>query len=127
MFRNILAVTAGYVTMAVIVILVTIPLALAFGQPLDPEAAKTVPNAAYFLLNLVLSFFAAVAGGWVTARIGSRPMAWALSGMVLLFGALYAYQSPPHVSPGWYLIVLPIIGAIGAMAGGRLRAMKSNR
>jgi len=123
-----LALLAGYATMAILVILVTVLL-----TRLAPSwvAKQGAPQPAYIAVNIGYSFLAAAAGGYVTALIAQRfargnPLiqVLALALIVLLLAALSAMQSRGK-QPIWYQLTLVAIVPLGVFAGGvlRLRAM----
>ena len=121
MLRSILAVLAGYVAMTLATMIGIVILAWAFGHPLNSTATQSAPSTPYVLCNLVLSLAGAVLGGWTTARIASRsPVrhALALGAVVLVLGVAYAAKDWGGVQPGWYLVVLPLLGGSGIVAGG---------
>ena len=98
----------------------------------------------------LFGFAAAVAGGWVTCRIGNHPTnlpVKLLAGFVFLLGLVLAVlqlgQTPPQlpegmtvselvfteagqyaVSPTWVTCLLPALGAVGALLGGSLGRKK---
>lgn len=132
MLRSIGAVIAGFVVMAITVMIGTFRLsalllsgATRSGGALPP--GRVVPPA-YLTANLVLSFLAAVLGSWVTTLIaGSAPMthAAALAALVFVMGLVSARQagSAGHHAgqPTWYPWVITTIGIAGVLAGGLLR------
>jgi hypothetical protein len=131
MVRIILSVLAGYLAMAV---LVMISFALVF------------VTSAFIVYTLLTSVLAAVVGGYVTAVLAAKRMRAAvavLGGLVLALGLLLAVvglmQPGPTASaaeieqmspkeramqekePIWYAFSLPFLGAAGVVAGGALR------
>jgi hypothetical protein len=139
MFRTLLAVPVGYLTLGVLVILAFSLAALAPDFALRPGTLDATRG--WIAYTLIASALAAAAGGAVAARIGrGRWAAWILAGMVLLFGlveaARNAQKSPPNltaedlaamsvvdkakaaVQPGWYALALPFLGAAGVLVGG---------
>jgi hypothetical protein len=126
MLRSILSVIAGYIVMAVIVTLTTYLLGLvfpAYGAATAPAAMPLLP----VVLNVLFGLIAAIAGGYTTATIALRSHlmhAAALAALIFLLGIVHAATTWNSGAPGWYLIVLPIVGAIGALAGGAIRARR---
>jgi ABC-type branched-subunit amino acid transport system permease subunit len=128
MGRTILAVVLGYVTMFVLVMVSTFALAaILLGDSFDPagmaEGAMSDLSTSYLVANMVCSFAAAVAGGFVTAWVAaSDPLRHGhyLSIVVLVLGAISVLF--PSGQPIWYVIVLPVIGFFGVRLGARLRA-----
>ena len=114
--RAVLGVIGGYALMAGIVIVGVMILSPAFGVE-GPD--QVTP--AYLAANLVLSFLAALAGGYVAAWIGGplRLVAVAVLATIVLVAGFLMESSGGQ--PSWYSIVLPLIGAAGVAAGGWLR------
>lgn len=118
--RGFLALLAGFATMALLVALITGILIKRFPSWVGSPGR---PGATYVLVNLLYSFLAAAAGGYVTAWMGSRnPLrtVLTLAIVVLALGALSALQARGK-QPAWYQIALLIISTLGVMAGGLLR------
>jgi len=118
--RAFLALLAGFFTMAVLVGVVTATL-----MKLAPEWVGTVgnPRSAYVAFNIIYSFIAAAAGGYVTAWLAQgNPLihVLALAIVVLLLAALSALQQR-GLQPIWYQLLLVAITPIGVFAGGMLR------
>lgn len=114
------ALAAGFLTMAVLVVIAT-----ALLRKLTPGWADTAanPKPAYVFVNLGYSFLSAAAGGYVTAYIAQHnPLihALALAIAVLLLAALSALQQRGQ-QPVWYLLALVALTPIGVLAGGLLR------
>ncbi len=119
-----LALAAGFVTMAVLVAVLTALLAW-----LTPSwvGEQDKPQPGYIFVNLGYSFLAAAAGGYVTALLAAaNPLfhVLALGIIVLALAALSALQSKGK-QPIWYQLTLVALTPIGVLAGGlvRLRAM----
>jgi hypothetical protein len=125
--RSALAVLAGFVGMSVIVMIGTFAAARAF-FPAGLAAMRTrqAPTMAapreYLIANLVLSFAAAVAGGWIAARLApgaSRGHADALAVLVLLMSAPAIIRGKAQPGqPAWYPQVIAAIGVAGVVIGG---------
>jgi hypothetical protein len=118
--RAFLALFAGFLSMAVIVGVVTAML-----MKLVPEwvGEKGSPRAGYIVVNLGYSLIAAVAGGYVTAWMAqSNPLihTLALALIVLLLSALSALQQR-GMQPIWYQLTLLAVTPIGVFIGGLLR------
>lgn len=74
-------------------------------------------------VNMVCSFVAAAAGGYVTAWLAvTRPLhtVLVLAVVVLVFGAITTVQAR-GTRPAWQPVVLMVVCALGVMAGGLLR------
>lgn len=114
------ALLAGFVTMALLVIVITAALA-----KLTPgwvgEQGK--PRPGYVFVNLGYSFLAAAAGGFVTAWAAiANPLVHvlALAIVVLVLAGLSALQSRGK-QPIWYALALVAISPFGVLAGGLVR------
>jgi hypothetical protein len=126
--RTIAAVVAGFGFMVSTVMVGTI-VATALFMPGGPPApggsvAASMPPM-YLAATLVASFFGAVFGGWIAARIGAAaPFAHAalLAVLTALLSVVSAFQAQPGGAPAWYAIVVGIIGVAGILLGGKLRA-----
>lgn len=114
--RSIVAVAAGLVTIVVLVVALTWVSVEAF-----LEGDITIdPTPTFMGISLAYTFFAAVVGGWGTARIAwGRPMlhAAALAAAVLVLGLLGAHPAGAS-APGWYAPVVGVLGLMGALTGG---------
>jgi hypothetical protein len=115
-----LALAAGYLTMAILVIAMT-----ALLTRLTPSwvGAEGRPGPAYVMVNLGYSFLAAAAGGYVTAWAAvANPLYHVLMlGIIaLLLAALGALQSRGK-QPIWYQLALVAVAPFGVMAGGLVR------
>lgn len=118
------ALTAGFLTMAVLVGVLT-----ALLMRLTPSWVREQgkPQPGYIFVNLGYSFLAAAAGGYVTAWLAkSNPLyqVLALAIIVLAMAALSAMQQRGK-QPIWYQLMLIALSPIGVFAGGlvRLRVM----
>ncbi|MEO6210078.1 MAG: hypothetical protein ABIQ10_08145 [Gemmatimonadaceae bacterium] len=120
--RSIIAIVAGYASMAAVVIALTVLV-----KRKAPEWMGTVgkPNATYLYTNLVYSFGAAMIGGFVAALIAPRaPLAHAcaLAGIVFVLAVVSAVQMG-NKQPRWYQIALAVIGPLGTIFGGMVQAL----
>ncbi len=139
MLRTLLAVTAGYLVMAVLIFVLFSIVYLVLGTP-----DSFNPSKLWNLTSFVLGFFAAVAGGWVCATLAKDWKASiALALLVLGLGILivgYATLLPGNAlsperegsastrsamlsgdQPLWVTVLNPIIGAGGIILGGQLK------
>lgn len=125
--RSLAAVIAGFGFMASTVMVGTMIAARLFlpgGMAAGGAPAGRVPLP-YLAASLVVSFFGAVFGGWLAARIGrANPMghAVALAAVTAVMAVVSAVQTAPGPQPAWYPAVMGVIGVAGVLAGGRLRA-----
>jgi hypothetical protein len=120
MARALLALLAGFATMAMLVTGLT-----ALVTWLAPEwvGAKGKPNPGYAFANLGYSLLSAAAGGYVTAwGSAANPMihVLVLGIVVLAMGALSALQERGK-QPVWYALTLVAIMPLGVLAGGLVR------
>ena len=115
-----LALAAGFVTMAAMVIVMT---ALLTRMVPSWTGAEGKPQPGYVFVNLGYSFLAAAAGGYVTAWVGrANPLilVLGLGVVVLALAALSALQSRGK-QPIWYQLALVAITPLGVLAGGLVR------
>ena len=115
-----LALAAGFVTMALLVAILT-----ALLVRLTPSWVGEVgkPRPGYIFVNLGYSFLAAAAGGYVTALLAAANPLYhvlALAIVVLVLAALSAMQSRGK-QPIWYQLTLIALTPIGVFAGGLVR------
>lgn len=147
MLRKIIGVVAGYIAMAALIFILFTTLYLILGaegafQPGNYQASTT-----WLVLSTILGLIAAVIGGLVCVMIAKDHKAaiW-LAGLVLVLGIILAIPSlnVPYdemnkvregnvdnieamqnaKQPPIALILNPIIGAIGVIAGSRLKKNK---
>jgi len=122
MLRSIAAVIAGLAVMIVLVVVFGV-IAAAVIFPGDADRAPADPTTAWLVVNMAYSFAAALAGGWVTARIAIRKKmghAAALALVVFLLAVPGIVTGPAAGQPAWYAIVIAGIGVLGVLTGGRL-------
>jgi hypothetical protein len=115
-----LAILAGFVTMMIPVVVFSAVLQAKAPEWVGPSVR---PGPSYVVVNLVYSFLAAMAGGFVAACIASQnPLdtALALAIVILVLGGLSALNSRGK-QPVWYLVLLLTVSPLGAVAGGLLR------
>jgi len=132
--RSFLAVLSGYLTVAILVVLIT-PLAVWLFIPADLlKQGKSAYTDAYIISNFVYSFGAAVVGGWVAGWMAPRnPYAHggALAAVMLAFalGDILASKAPEIAArqPSWYGWAVALTGAAGALVGGWIRARQRQR
>lgn len=114
------ALTAGFLTMAVLVGVLTALLTRLTPSWVQNEAK---PQPGYIFVNLCYSFLAAAGGGYVTAWVAvANPLyhVLALAIIVLAIAALSALQQRGK-QPIWYQLALVALSPIGAFAGGIIR------
>jgi putative membrane protein (TIGR04086 family) len=111
--RSLVAVLAGFLSMAVIVIALTL-LCVKF-----IHLNSGHPTPLYLTLNVLYCLAAALLGGLITAKIARRsPLAHGLALALLMFvlGVL-SYTTHPPGQPLWYQIFLTIAPPLAAIAG----------
>jgi len=147
MLRKIIGVVAGYIAMAAFVFVSFTLLYFILGADSSFQPGSYQVSSTWLLLSLVLGLIAAIIGGLVCMLIAKDKNAaiW-LAGLVLVLGIILAIPSL-NVSeeemnkiregnvdnmeamqnakqPPIALILNPIIGAIGVIAGSRLKKNK---
>jgi len=136
-------VVVGYLAMALVVFGT---FSLAF-QLMGPEGAfrpgSYEISAAWAVTSVILGFFAAVAGGWISVTFArSRVAPRVLAGIVVILGVAAAMpalargdeEPPPRKQtvdateamanarqPAWLALLNPLIGVTGVLLGARLR------
>ena len=128
MLRSIGAVAAGFAAMTVLVMVgifawmtARVPGGMAgMRQRMQAGGAAAMPatTPVYLAYNLALSFFAAVAGGWITTRIAASAPAGhlvALGAVILAMGLVSARMPGSEQQPGWYRIIIPFV-SVGGVA-----------
>ena len=141
MGRAILGVILGYLAMVVVVVVSFTALQFGLGTEKVFKPASYEASSMFLACAIVISVIAAVIGGLACAAIARRPKpVLALAIVVLVLGAINAAThmnvrateprlgniSPMEAAqratqPAWYLWSLPVIGAVGALIGGRLK------
>ena len=143
MLRSVLAAVAGYVTIAVAVF-ASLSAAYSFlGPEFAFHEASNQSTLQWTLVALLSGLLSALAGGWVAGRVGRSSQAFLiLVGIVLVLGivsAVYSMTSRPQIvadadtsdwgfmdasrgasQPVWYVFLVPLVGALGVLWGGRL-------
>jgi hypothetical protein len=117
-----IAILAGFVTMAVLVMVTTGVLTKAAPGFVSEGERPRLP---YMVFNLGFSAAYAMLGGWVTARlvpVARNPLTHSLmlAIIVLVLGALNAIQFRGK-QPAGYQIVLTALSPLAVLAGGLLR------
>lgn len=124
MLRSILAVILGYVAMIAATLVTSGVLAVVLVGGVPNAESRGTPPTSYIVANLIAGAACAVAGGWVAARLApARPRLHAavLAALTLGLGVQFAVSQRGGPHPGWYLVLLPVVGALGVMLGGALR------
>jgi hypothetical protein len=141
MGRVILSVIVGYIAMTIVVFGGLTAAYLAMGSDRAFRPGVYDVTATWLVVMFAVSLVAAIAGGFVCALIAQRARASrGLAILVLVLGGLSAIPAFIAEDPGprtgdldnlsamqeakqpiWTAIVLPIVGAVGVVVGGRLR------
>ena len=140
MFRIAGGVFLGYVAMFVTIFLAFSGLYLLLGSARTFQEGSYEVTWSWLLGSILLSFVAAMIGGKVCAIITGRPTAvMTLAVVVLVLGVLSAvgadagkltvrtgdaslYEAIVNAKePTWFTLLLPIVGVVGVLAGGRIR------
>ncbi len=131
----------GYVVMAALILATFTGAYLVMGADAAFRPMTYEPSSLWIVVSFILGLAAAVGGGWVcaaVARDGRAP--WLLAFLVLVLGLLLALpglRRPPTTeprlgnvsnmeamskayTPAWIALLNPVIGAAGALVGGRL-------
>ncbi|UCC23883.1 MAG: hypothetical protein JSU98_09080 [Gemmatimonadales bacterium] len=120
------AVVAGFLTAAVVVLLLTWLSALVlFGGEMTAR-----PTPGYLAFNLSYSFVAAVLGGWVSARLAPRAPVWhavAVTAVMVFLASGGGDGSTAMGVPGWYGTAIQFFIPVGAVFGGLLHARSGTR
>ena len=143
MARSILAVVAGYATLALFIFVSFTLLYLVLGADRSFEPGSYDASTLWVLTSFPLGVAASVAAGYVCAAIargGRAPQV--LAGLVLVLGLLFAIPvlraadtalparagDVPNMEamqqarqPKWVALVNPFIGAVGVLVGAGLR------
>lgn len=127
MIRTLAAVVIGLLVLVLVVGIGTAAAAaLLLSAPPDGLPAQLTP--AYLAANLLLSFLAAVAGGLAAGFVARRSsiVAVRICAALVFALAIIAMLAPGGAAPGqpgWYPVLLALIGPIGVLAGGWLRRL----
>jgi hypothetical protein len=124
MLRSVAAVALGFAAMVIIVMTglmawmaARVPGGMAaMRDRMKAGEAMPVLPASYYVYNIALSLVAAVVAGWVTTRIAQRAPTGhlvALGVVVLAMGVVSAKGRGAERQPGWYKLVIPVVGLIG--------------
>lgn len=118
--RSAIAVVAGYLTMAVLVMFIFLLLGIIFPKAFPADGA--LPRVPWVIFILIWNLFSAIAGAYVTSLVcrGSRiKHVLALLAVVLVLG-LIVLAGNVNKQPVWYLIAQIVVGVIGVMIGGSI-------
>jgi hypothetical protein len=142
MARTVLGVILGYVVMFVIVFVTLTASYLALGMERTFQPGSYGVTPLWLFVMLVFSFLAAIVGGKVCMMVSGRKTATILLvALVLVLGVVSAVPALLAVEtntvrtgdvsnlkammnakePKWVAVLLPVIGVIGAVIGGRAK------
>lgn len=128
MMRSFLAVLAGFLAVALLV-MVGVAAATAAFVPGGLASMRKAPagvtlSSTYLAANLLVSFVAAVLGGWLTARLAPHVPMGHVMGLAALLIAMSIIgamgETTQATQPEWYTITIAIAGVVGVLAGGWL-------
>jgi hypothetical protein len=141
LLKAVLAVVAGYLTMAIAVAALTLGLFVLLGPDRAYQPGTYEVSTVWVIACFAASFVSAVLGGFVCSRISGQGALKALAALVVALGVLFAFPlldpandprplvRPPGTSslmdvtnsrqPVWAAMSFPVVGAIGVLIGGR--------
>lgn len=147
MVRNLSGIIVGYIAMAIFMFITFTVLYLILGTEgsFDPGSFHVSSN--WIVFSVILSFLAALDGGWVCILISkSKNAVLILAGIVLVLGIITSISKigasneikdkqrigkvsnteamQNAVQPNFILILNPILGAIGIVSGSKLKKEK---
>ncbi len=144
MIRTIIGVVVGYISLAVLVIVLMILAYVVMGADFAFKSGSFEPSVLRIIMSFIIGIVAALAGGNVCVAIAKNKKAalW-LAGLVLVLGyasAAFNITSSDSTServrqsdvsmeaamqqlkqPVWIELLIPIIGAVGVVLGGRIK------
>lgn len=128
MLQSTLAVLAGFVVMAIVVMVGTaLAVRLVLRVPFSAMRQGATPTPRYLIANLAASAIAALAGGYTTAMIAHHDAllhGLSLAALMLVMSLVSMKQAASAGQPGWYRVVLmtamPALAVAGAVCCGGL-------
>ncbi len=142
MIRNILSVIAGYIAMAISMMVLFTLLYLVLGADGSFKPGAYDVSNRWALASIILGFLAVMIGGYVAVMIARNSKAALWLGVVVLLVSLlvacikYTQGNPHEVrtgivlnmqamnhaqNPTWFNFLVPFTGFFGALIGGNLR------
>jgi hypothetical protein len=145
MVRSVLGVIVGYIAMAVFVLATFAIGLLVLSEKIFVEG-RYEASMLWCLIAVVLTMLGAVIGGWVCAKVArKRGAVTFLAGLLVVFGLISAFRNlakPENAEaratldraatfeqkmaqveklrePNWFAFVVPVLGGVGVMLGGR--------
>lgn len=123
MLRSIIAIIAGFLVAAGLVMVATWIVAPALGLAIEQ------PTPGYLIFNLVSIPIAGMLGGYVAGRVAPRAH-WGHVGMLailLLLSLPGILQPPPPGQPSWYSLLLALLGPATVLLGGVFALRSTHR
>lgn len=150
MIRTVAGVIVGYVALALFIFVTFSVFYMVTGPSFAWSAGTTEASLGWMVGAIILNFIAALIGGWVAAKLGrSSTAVYALAALVVVLGVANAImvsgsdRSLPEgrtiesltvmeaaqytKQPDWYNYLVPVLGAVGVMLGGRIAARTPRR
>ena len=143
MLKAVLAVVAGYLTMAIAVAILTLGLFLLLGPDRAFQPGTYEVSTTWVIACFTASLLAAIVGGLICQRISGNGAVKVLAALVVVLGILLALpalnpandprplERPPGTpslvaitngrQPPWAAMAFPVVGAVGVLIGGRVR------
>jgi hypothetical protein len=127
MARSVMAVIAGYVLMALLVMAASTIVGVAFPAAFATQDGRPVlPGLGWYAVSLVYSFASALAGGHACARLARRAELAHAAALALLLAALGTSMllsgSGAEGVPAWWSAGELAAGVAGVLLGGLIRA-----
>jgi len=122
--RSVLAVLGGFLTMAIVVMMFTGALKMLLPSWFPADGA---PTGSYLIVNVAYSFVAALAGGYVAAKLFAQlPMqhAIALGAFVLVMSIISAMYYKAR-QPRWYQMLLAVVMPLAVVLGSYIRTRRT--
>ena len=122
MLRSVIAIVAGFLAAAALVVVATWIVAPALGM------AGEEPTAGYLLMNLMSVGVAGMLGGYVAGRLAPHAH-WShvATAAIVLLSLPGMLQPSPSGQPTWYSVLLALLGAAAALLGGVLALRSTQR
>jgi hypothetical protein len=120
MVRSIIAIAAGYLTLAILVGILVMTLGIMVPTAIPNN--ETIPSLGWVFFIEIFSLLAAAAGGYLTAFVarGSRISHVQLLGAVVLLVGLIQIWAGMNKLPIWYLVLQVAVSLVGVFLGGGL-------
>ena len=142
MAKNFISIIAGYVMMAVLMFAGFTAAYALLGADGAFRPASFETSSTWLVVSVAVSFLAAVAGGWLCARLAcNKNMVYVLAAVIIVLGLISAFpvltagdsdQNPVRSGPVsnleamqkakqplWIVLAMPLLGAAGVVLGGK--------